>query len=304
MNRARKAVLLACLTVTVGLPFSSASHGGSPAAGSPPAPSVSLSISVSSGTPAQGDPVIVDVFATGPLDNLVLLWKGAAWPVREVAAGRYEGLIGVDLLATAGPETLVAEGWSGGKQTRVGSVLSVAARRFPVQEIRLPKRMAEFDASTLKRIREEARVLEERFARVTVPVLWRMPFQPPVEDFRPENFGSRRVINGEERSPHAAVDVRLPEGTPVRSIAGGTVVFAGDQFFGGRSVVIDHGGGVFSTYYHLRDITVPEGRPVGRGETIGAVGATGRATGPHLHFGVRVTGGRVDPAVLFALPGR
>ena len=304
MKRGRNAILLACLAGTVATRVFTAPPGWGSAGISDPVPAVALSISVSAGTPAQGDPLIVDVAATGPVDNLVLLWKGTAWPLREVAAGRYEGLVGVDLLAPAIPETLVAEGWSGGKRIRADAVLAVVARRFPVQEISLPKRMADFDAPTLKRIREEARAMEERFARVTMPVLWRMPFLPPVEEFRPENFGSRRVINGEERSPHAAVDVRLPEGTPVRSIAGGTVVFAGEQFFGGRSVVINHGGGVFSTYYHLREIAVPESRPVRRGETIGAVGATGRATGPHLHFGVRVPGGRVDPSLLFALPGR
>jgi len=80
------------------------------------------------------------------------------------------------------------------------------------------------------------------------------------------------------------------------------VAFAGEQFFGGRSVVIDHGGGVFSLYYHLKENPVAEGQRVSRGERIGAVGATGRATGPHLHFGVRVPGGRVDPSLLFALP--
>jgi murein DD-endopeptidase MepM/ murein hydrolase activator NlpD len=291
MRRAGCAVLLALLAGFAGTPAFCA-------------PAAALSISVPAGTPAQGDPLVVDVAATGPLDNLVLVWKGTAWPLREIAPGRYEGLVGVDLLAPPGPETLVAEGWSRGERARADAVLTVVARRFPVQELSLPKKMAEFDAPTLKRIREEARALEERFARVTVPVRWRAPFLPPVEEFRPENFGSRRVINGEERSPHAAVDVRLPEGTPVRSIAAGTVVFAAEQFFGGRSVVIDHGGGVFSTYYHLREIAVPEGRAVGRGETIGAVGATGRATGPHLHFGVRVPGGRVDPSLLFALPGR
>jgi murein DD-endopeptidase MepM/ murein hydrolase activator NlpD len=90
----------------------------------------------------------------------------------------------------------------------------------------------------------------------------------------------------------------------VRAIADGVVVLAAEQFFGGRSVVIDHGGAVFSLYYHLQRIAVEEGRRVSRGETIGAVGATGRATGPHLHFGVRVPGGRVDPSLLFALPGK
>jgi murein DD-endopeptidase MepM/ murein hydrolase activator NlpD len=164
--------------------------------------------------------------------------------------------------------------------------------------------MTHFDPPTLRRIREEAKALEERFARVTRPVLWQVPFLPPVEEYRPENFGSRRVINGEPRMPHAGVDLRLPEGTPVRAIADGVVAFAGEQFFGGRSVVIDHGGGVFSLYYHMKENLVAEGRRVSRGERIGAVGATGRATGPHLHFGVRVPGGRVDPSLLFAFPAK
>jgi murein DD-endopeptidase MepM/ murein hydrolase activator NlpD len=112
------------------------------------------------------------------------------------------------------------------------------------------------------------------------------------------------VINGEPRAPHTGVDLRLPEGTPVRSIAGGTVVLAAEQFFGGRSVVIDHGGGTFSLYYHLSRYIVAEGQRVSRGERIGEVGSTGRATGPHLHFGVRVPGGRIDPALLFAIPGK
>ena len=104
--------------------------------------------------------------------------------------------------------------------------------------------------------------------------------------------------------PHSAVDIRLSAGTPVRAIADGKVAFAAEQFFGGRSVVIDHGGGVFSVYYHLKEVSVAEGREISRGDRVGSVGATGRATGPHLHFGVRVPGGRVDPTRLLALPGR
>jgi murein DD-endopeptidase MepM/ murein hydrolase activator NlpD len=163
--------------------------------------------------------------------------------------------------------------------------------------------MAEFDNATLVRIGAEAAELSLRFSRVTPP-RWRIPFLPPVEEYRPENFGTRRVINGDPRMPHSAVDIRLPEGTPVRAIADGRVAFAGEQFFGGRSVVIDHGGGVFSVYYHLKEFSVAEDQEVSRGDRVGSVGATGRATGPHLHFGVRVPGGRVDPTRLFALPGR
>jgi len=267
------------------------------------APGGTLSIAVSTGTPALGDPMVVEIAANGAVDNLVLLWKGAAWPMREIAPGRYEGLIGVDLDDPPGPRAVAAEGFLDGARVRAEAEVTISPRKFAVQELTLPKGMAEFDNATLARIGAEAAELSRRFSRVTPP-RWRTPFLPPVEEYRPTNFGARRVINGDPRMPHSAVDITLPTGTPVRAIADGRVAFAGEQFFGGRSVVIDHGGGVFSIYYHLKEFTVAEGQEISRGDRIGSVGATGRATGPHLHFGVRVPGGRIDPTRLFALPGR
>ncbi|HAM32983.1 MAG: hypothetical protein A2X91_06930 [Deltaproteobacteria bacterium GWB2_65_81] len=260
-------------------------------------------ISVSCRTPRKGDPVVVLVTAGGAVDNLVLRWKGSDWPMREIAPGRYEGLIGVDLEDPEGPVPLSAAGFHGNVRFLAETELVVSPREFPVQELTLPEGMAEFDNATLQRIEAEAMELSRRFSRVTPPRR-RPPFLPPVEKYLPANFGSRRVINGDPRMPHAAVDIRLPQGTPVHAIADGQVAYAGEQFFGGKSVVIDHGGGVFSVYYHLKEYSVPEGREIARGDRIGSVGATGRATGPHLHFGVRVPGGRVDPTLLLALPGR
>ncbi len=280
-------VCLAGLTVVTAYPVSAAG----------------MSISVSTRTPALGDPVIVEVAAKGTVDNLVLRWKGASWPVRETAPGRYEGLIGVDLDDPEGPAVVAAEGFLDGARFREETELTISPRKFAVQELTLPKGMAEFDNATLVRIKAEAAALSRRFSRVTPP-RWRTPFLPPVEEYRPTNFGARRVINGESRLPHSGVDLRLPGGTPVRAIADGRVAFSGEQFFGGRSIVIDHGGGVFSVYYHLKEFAVTEGQEISRGDRIGSVGATGRATGPHLHFGVRVPGGRVDPTRLLALPGR
>jgi len=266
-------------------------------------PGGALSIAVSTGTPAVGDPVLVEVVANGAVDNLFLRWKRANWPMREIAPGRYEGLIGVDIDDTAGPAAVAAEGFLDGARVRAEAEVTISPRKFAVQELTLPKGMAEFDNATLARIGAEAEELSRVFSRVTPPH-WRTPFLPPVEEYRPVNFGARRVINGHPRMPHSAVDITLPAGTPVRAIADGSIAFAGDQFFGGRSVVIDHGGGVFSVYYHLKEFSVVEGRKISRGDRIGSVGSTGRATGPHLHFGVRVPGGRVDPTRLFALPGR
>lgn len=258
----------------------------------------SISVSVLDRSPGQGDPVLVEVSADPSLDNIAIAWKGRMIPMKNASGGRFLGVIGIDLMEPPGtlPLSVVAS-WNG-HPARLDLTLSVREKPFPVQELTLPKKMAEFDEATLERIRREAEALEHRFSILSAPA-WELPFQPPVEAYLPTNFGARRVINREPRSPHAAVDIHLPEGTPVRAIAAGTAVLSGEQFFGGRSVVLDHGGGLFSLYYHLRDAAVSEGQRVAKGERIGAVGASGRATGPHLHFGVRAAGGRVDPSLLF-----
>ncbi|MCL1926545.1 MAG: M23 family metallopeptidase [Syntrophorhabdaceae bacterium] len=268
------------------------------------APAASMTVSVSDVAPAQGVPFIVSASTSGPVDNLAVVWKGVSWPMRNTAPGQYEALVGIDLAASPGSESLVVEQMTEGVCLRRNETIRVVEKVFPVQRLSLPKTMVEFDKATLSRIEKERLALTERFSRVTLPVLWLFPFLPPVDGYRPENFGVRREINGEKKSPHTGVDIRLPAGTPVRSIADGVVALAEEQFFGGRTVTIDHGGGVFSVYMHLQSYCVKEGLRVSRGETIGAVGATGRATGPHLHFGVRVPGGRVDPSLLFALPGK
>jgi len=175
------------------------------------APDGTVSIAVSTGTPALGDPVVVEVAANGAVDNLVLRWKGAAWPMRETAPGRYEGLIGVDLDDPEGPAVVAAEGFLDGARFRAEAELTISPRKFAVQVLTLPKRMAEFDNATLLRIETEAAELSRRFSRVTLP-RWRTPFLPPVEEYRPTNFGARRVINGESRMPHSPWTSTCPRG--------------------------------------------------------------------------------------------
>ncbi len=259
-------------------------------------------------TPAQGEPVLVEMTWLPGADNVSMVWKKRAYPMAPGPGGRLFGLVGVDLEDPPGPADFSVEGSVRGVPCRMDTVFRVRERTFPVQRLTLPRAMAEFDAQTVARIRREADALSALFSAGPAAPLWRLPLVTPVEAFRPAGFGSRRFINGEPRAPHAGVDITLPEGTPVRAIADGTVVFAGEQFLGGKSVVLDHGGGVFSLYYHLREFSVADhpadgaaGQRVRGGEPIGSVGATGRAAGPHLHFGVRAAGGRVDPAALFTL---
>ncbi|MBI5419586.1 MAG: M23 family metallopeptidase [Deltaproteobacteria bacterium] len=258
----------------------------------------SFEVSVSDRHPAQGDPVLIEVRIAPPPDNVTLAWKGRVFPLKVAAPGTYLGLVGIDLMDPPGKVPLSVAAVRGGSAARFDLELTVRERAFPVQELALPETMARFDDATLERIRGEAARIEALFSAVSPPA-WDLPFLRPVEDFRPAGFGARRVINGEPRSPHAGADIHLPAGTPVTASAAGTVVFAGEQFFGGRSVILDHGGGVFTVYYHLQEYAVRDGQRLEKGERIGAVGSSGRATGPHLHFGVRAAGGRIDPSRLF-----
>ena len=265
-------------------------------------PAASMTISVDDAAPEQGAVLVVTASTQAPVEKLVVIWKGASWPMRNIAPGKYAALIGIDLAASPGPSPLVVEQTAAGARIRREETVHVVEKAFPVQRLTLPEKMVEFDKATQKRIEEERRALLDRFSRVSLPVLWTLPFHPPVDDYRPKSFGVRREINGKLRAPHTGVDIGLPAGTPVHAIADGVTALAQEQFLGGRTVVLDHGGGVISMYMHLQSYRVEEGRRVTRGEIIGAVGSTGRSTGPHLHFGVRVSGSRVDPSLLLALP--
>jgi len=271
------------------------------------AQAASVSVELSAWRPAQGEPVFVAAAFSPPAESVTVLWKGIAVPAWPDGGGRYRAVVGVDLLDPPGPARLEVVEEGAAAPRRVVLDLEVVERAYPVQAVRVPAEMAEFDQITLARIAEERGRIERLLARVSPPLGWSLPFAEPVAGSSLSGFGARRLVNGQPREVHAGADIPAPEGTPVAAAERGTVVFAGTQFFGGNSVVIDHGGGLFTVYYHLKEAVVAEGEPVARGQRIGSVGATGRATGPHLHFGVRAAGGRVDPAFFLppaAGPGR
>jgi murein DD-endopeptidase MepM/ murein hydrolase activator NlpD len=162
--------------------------------------------------------------------------------------------------------------------------------------------MVDLDAETLARVGTERAALKAALADGAPERLWRGPFRTPVEGGRPTGgFGLRRVLNGQPRSPHTGYDWAAPVGTPVLAVNAGRVALVAEHFFAGRNVVLDHGLGLFTFYYHLDETRVGAGEPVAAGQIIGAVGATGRVTVPHLHFAVVLGGARVDPEALLAL---
>ncbi len=178
----------------------------------------------------------------------------------------------------------------------------VMEEEYPVQHLSLPKEKVDLDPTTLKRVQQEQKEMTEAFRHVSNQPLWDGPFLEPVNGKITGVFGSRRIINGQPRRPHSGEDIAAPRGTPVQAINKGHVVKTVNHFFSGKGVILDHGVGLFSMYFHLSEINVQSGQAIQKGEALGKVGATGRATGPHLHWGVRLNGSRINPYALTTLP--
>jgi murein DD-endopeptidase MepM/ murein hydrolase activator NlpD len=230
-------------------------------------------------------------------------WSGRTVPL--VRAGEtWHGVIGVDLDAAAGAQaaevTLVYEG---GEERRETQPIEVRAKSFPTTELTVAPKYVEPNPEDQARAERESREIAAIYARLDPERYWSAPFEVPVRGVSGgRNFGHRRVFNGQPRAPHSGADLRAGTGTPIHASNRGRVVLAKDLFFSGNAVFIDHGLGVYSTYLHLSEIHVTPGTIVEKGQVIGLAGATGRVTGPHLHWGVRILDARVDPFSLLALP--
>jgi murein DD-endopeptidase MepM/ murein hydrolase activator NlpD len=221
---------------------------------------------------------------------------------RNGPRGTFRALLGVDVARPVGESALVLQDGDAAP-CRVG--LEVAEAGFGTRELRVARRFVDLRPSDQRRAGEEAARLEAIFAAASPERLWRGPFDLPLRGIEPTpNFGQRRILNGEARSQHSGVDFRARTGTPVRAAQRGRVALAEPLFWSGRTVILDHGLGLFTVYGHLSAIDVRVGRLVPGGTRLGRVGATGRVTGPHLHWSVRLDGARVDPMELVGLEER
>jgi hypothetical protein len=218
-------------------------------------------------------------------------------------SGGQAALIGIDLEGKPGTHLWKLGVVEPGREPRnaQGSV-TIARRSFPQERLTVPQTMVDLDPETEKRAVEETRQLTTLYRTVTPDRLWRGKFTKPVgTQGAGTGFGARRIINGQPRSPHGGIDFAAPRGTPVVAANTGKVAIVAEFFFPGRLVILDHGLGLYTLYFHLDTTTVVDGERVERGRTIGTVGSTGRATGPHLHFGAMAGSARIDPATLLSL---
>lgn len=209
--------------------------------------------------------------------------------------GVYAGLVGVPVTAAPG-EAVVTIAWSSGARHFIRAVgFNITAGKYSEEILQVDPRHVRPSPKDLERIRREQAELKRIYASGSESPGWRGDFQLPVSGEMSGAFGTRRIFNGEIQSHHTGVDFRAQTGNPIYTANSGIVRLAKELFYSGNAVVVDHGAGVFSSYSHLSRIDVKTGEKVEKGQIVGLAGATGRATGPHLHWGIKVNSVSVDP---------
>ncbi len=179
--------------------------------------------------------------------------------------------------------------------------IPVRERRFPSTQLSVPRRFTQPDQATIERSRRERALIQATLREVSKPPLLDGPFMLPRTDVTTSVFGQRRLFNGELRSRHTGLDIDGDTGDPIYAANRGRVALARELFYNGNVVYIDHGMGLYTAYMHLSRFGVTEGEWVEKGQVIGYIGATGRVTGPHLHWGLYVQGTSLDPLSVFLL---
>ncbi|MEO8484634.1 MAG: peptidoglycan DD-metalloendopeptidase family protein [Acidobacteriota bacterium] len=222
-------------------------------------------------------------------------------PVFELSATRWRALVGIDLDVKPGPHDIAIETGPPDHPLRTVRSVIIARKVFQTRRLTVAEAFVNPPPEVQARIETEAARLGQLFGAASTRRLWRGPFARPVSDPANSAFGSRSILNGQPRSPHGGTDFLSEAGTPVQAPNAGHVVLAEDLYYTGNTVVIDHGQGLVSLFAHLSAVNVETGRDVKTGDVIGLVGATGRVTGPHLHWTVRLGTARVDPLSLVAI---
>ncbi|MFN3768093.1 MAG: peptidoglycan DD-metalloendopeptidase family protein [Ectopseudomonas guguanensis] len=239
--------------------------------------------------PVPGGVVVVDL--GNPAQAPKVRYQGKPVLTVREDGQRWIAIVGIPLSVKPGTQQVEVEG---------GQKLSfrVGAKHYAEQRITIKnQQQVTPNAENLKRIErelaEQTRAYQQFSARQPSNLLFDRPVNGPLSS----PFGLRRFFNGEERNPHSGLDFAANRGTPIKAPAAGKVILIGDYFFNGKTVFLDHGQGLISMFCHLSEIDVKLGDEIPRGGHVGKVGATGRATGPHLHWNVSLNDARVDPAI-------
>jgi murein DD-endopeptidase MepM/ murein hydrolase activator NlpD len=257
-----------------------------------------LVLKLSAGVTTQGSLLEAAVEDGKGLSGITAEWDGRPIPLWSDSekSSELRGLIGVDLEKPPGRyEWKVSWPRAGDTVASCAVVVTVRSGKFPVERLKVEKQYVQPDPDQQKRAEDDQKKMKAIYDVVTLERYWEGEFRVPLKNVTVGgNFGRRRVLNGQARSPHAGVDFPAAEGTPVFASQAGKVVVAEDLYYSGNTIVIDHGYGIYSLYAHLSEMEVNAGERVTSASEIGKVGATGRVTGPHLHWGLTVDHARVN----------
>jgi murein DD-endopeptidase MepM/ murein hydrolase activator NlpD len=266
-----------------------------------------LTASAAESANAPHPEILLSPPSPGPGDIMIVTVKGLNGPVEgtfnskkiyfNAVGDSFRAVVGIDLFMEPGSYALdIAAGSSSAEHRTV----VVQKKEYPVQHLQLPKGMVELSPENEARVERELKLTNSIWPSETGRS-WDGVFVNPREGKISTVFGVRRFMNKIPKSPHTGVDVEAEEGDPVRAPNNGTVTLVDNLYYSGNSVVLDHGQGIFTMFFHLSKVLVKSGQQVRKGDVIALVGSTGRSTGAHLHWGVRMQGARVDPQELIKL---
>lgn len=225
----------------------------------------------------------------------IVEWEGRRVVVTK-DAGRHKAVVGVALTVNPGNYTLKVRDAGGERDLPV----RIAPKKYTEQKLTVPQSQVDLspeDAARVEKEQQRQRASLDSFS-ATLPATFTL--LQPTPGLRSDSYGKRRIFNGQARNPHSGMDIAAATGTPIIAPADGVVLDTGNFFFNGNTVILDHGSGFVTLYCHLSAYAVKKGDTVKAGQAIGKVGATGRVTGAHLHFGVLLNGASVDPALFLA----
>jgi murein DD-endopeptidase MepM/ murein hydrolase activator NlpD len=258
-----------------------------------------IDISVHSRSIRPGELAVLTIVPPAGSDSVQVRAFDRDVPAFRTGDRTWEALVGIDLDVHPGRYAVSVSAGA----ARAVHELVVEKRTFPTRRLKVDEAFVTPPPSEQARIEREAAILATTWKTVSPERLWNGPFVRPVAEPANSAFGTRSIFNGQPRNAHGGADFLSPAGTPVHSPNAGRVVIARSLYFSGNTIIVDHGLGLFSMFAHLSAMDVSEGERVNAGQVVGKVGATGRVTGPHLHWTVRAANARVDPLSLLAVLG-
>jgi murein DD-endopeptidase MepM/ murein hydrolase activator NlpD len=313
-QRSAIAVLAVCVAFATPLALFSTTqkHAALKTSATPISCGDGVSLSLSAITASQGTLILAELSAHAQVRSAhakwgseeISFWQNDSAHSVTTKTQKWLTLLAIDLEKPSGEYSVdVTVQPKQGAPATCQLTIHVTSGKFPTENLHVAPQFVEPNPEQLERAKTEQQRLRDIYATVTPEKLWQGKFRIPLEGVtNGANFGRRRVLNGKPGSPHSGVDLPATTGTPVHASQAGRVVLAEPLFFAGNTVIIDHGFGIYTLYGHLSEISAKVGDSLQVGEVLGKVGATGRVTGPHLHWGLSVDRARINALQLVNLP--